>query len=355
MSDEMRKTLGILTLTLYNKFYGDNNMTRLTRPYNLKGIDVIHWYRDHKATIASSDCWLYQHPETFDKWHLPSYVRPLVRYNKEVKLLSRLTYELHTNQKIPERMQIGHTCEATSPNHLLCFNPDHLVLVTSSENAMMKTIVGCEKHKALLRKRQKEAHNRGVMPRFTNHIDRINWILENNTEENENGCLVCICGLAHDGYAHRSLSFFNSVIDGQSPADSKNGKKTVMLHRYIKFVLEGIDYIKTGRDVVVHHTCVNRACINPDHLEITTQSENLKASLSYRRNIKLNETAVHQIYTHWLRDKDNYRFKKDFCKKYAEKFEVLPRCIYGIINKLSWVYFTDAIDQEYSMGIKKIS
>ena len=345
MSEEMRKTLGIVTPTLYNKITGENNMTTLCRPKNLKGIDIIHWYRDHRATIAPSDCWLFQHPETFDKWHLPSHVRPRVSYDGKTELLSRLVYKLNTNQEIPQGMHVGHTCEATSPNHLLCFNPNHLVLVTDSENAMMKKIAGCEEYAALLRKRQKEAHDREVMPRFSNHIDRVNWILENNTKENKNGCLVCICGINHDGYAHRSLSFFNSVIDGQSPADTKDRRKKVALHRYIKFVLEGVDYVKTGRDVVVHHTCADKACINPDHLEITTPSENLKAAVSYKRNTKLNETSVHQIYTHWLRDKDNYKFKKDFCEKYAEKFGVQWNAIYAIITKKSWGYFTDAIDQ----------
>ena len=324
----------------------------MNRPKSITGIDAIYWYRDHKATIASSDCWLFQHPKTFDKWHLPSYVRPCVGYNGKTLLLSILAYKLSTNQEIPQGMQVAHTCEATSPNHLLCFNPDHLVLVTASENAMMKKTYGCEEHNALKSKIAKESYKRGVMPRFTNHIDRINWILENNTEKNENGCLVCIPGINHDGYAHRSIHFFNSVIDGQSPTGRR---KTVLLHRYIKFVLEGIDYVKTGRDVVVHHTCTNRACINPDHLEITTPSENMRAAVSYRRNTKLNETCVYQIYTHWLRDKDSYKFKNDFCKKYAEKFGVLPPAIYNIITKKRWGYFTDAIDQEYSMGIKKIS
>lgn len=329
-------------------------MTRPTRPYNLTGIDVIHWYRDHKA-IIDSDCWLYQHPENFNGWDNEAAVRPRVMYQSKTYLISRLAYQLSTNQEIPKEMQIGHTCEATSPDHRLCFNPDHLALVTTEENSNMKRISGCEEYAKLKSKLAKEVYAAGkVMPRFTNHLDRIDWILKNTTEENANGCLVCNQGL-EDGYARRNFSFFDSVIDGQSPSSTKDGRKKVFLHRYIKFVLEGIDYTKAKRSIVVHHTCANKSCLNPDHLEITTQSKNIKAAITYHSQTKLNETIVYQIYTHWIRDKDNYTYRQDFLKKYAEKFGVALPTIDKILRKRCWVDVTDAIDQEYSMGIKKIS
>jgi len=49
-------------------------------------------------------------------------------------------------------------------------------------------------------------------------------------------------------------------------------RKQVMAHRYY--------YRKHKGDIpegyVVHHTCYNTLCINPEHLEAVTQSENIR-------------------------------------------------------------------------------
>lgn len=51
-------------------------------------------------------------------------------------------------------------------------------------------------------------------------------------------------------------------------------------HRYIWTLIYG----EIPEDRVIGHTCDNRLCVNPSHLELITQSENTKHSWERTRN-----------------------------------------------------------------------
>lgn len=70
----------------------------------------------------------------------------------------------------------------------------------------------------------------------------------------ENGCFICISHARNKGYP---LSWFN-------------GKK-VRLNRFIYEQMHG----PIPEGLVVRHKCDVRECINPEHLEIGTQQENI--------------------------------------------------------------------------------
>lgn len=51
------------------------------------------------------------------------------------------------------------------------------------------------------------------------------------------------------------------------------GAKMIDAHRYFWGVLK----FKLAPEDVLHHICRNRLCVNPDHLEIVTHKENIRA------------------------------------------------------------------------------
>ena len=76
-----------------------------------------------------------------------------------------------------------------------------------------------------------------------------------NTERTETGCLLYLGSntLDYHGYCRTSLS----------------GKKG-QTHRHVYTALNG----DIPKGYIIMHTCDNRSCINPDHLQLGTNKEN---------------------------------------------------------------------------------
>lgn len=95
----------------------------------------------------------------------------------------------------------------------------------------------------------------------------------------------------------------------------------------------------------VLHKCDNPKCINPDHLFLGTQFENIKDMLSKNRhghgvnegmkgaNAKLSDEDVF-----WIR-KQEYSWKN--CHEIAEKFGISPFSIYRIFKRQTWKHLHD--------------
>lgn len=84
---------------------------------------------------------------------------------------------------------------------------------------------------------------------------------------------------------------------------------------------------------VVRHTCNNKSCVNPTHLIIGSQSDNLIDSLKQNRHStqKLNEEAVKVI--KWML---KYKNEKGLAAKLALLYKVNPDVISKIKKGKSW-------------------
>lgn len=90
--------------------------------------------------------------------------------------------------------------------------------------------------------------------------------------------------------------------------------------------------------MVVRHRCDNRKCVNPAHLEVGTQSDNIKDSLKRNRaknwagpTSKLTEIQVEEIRKNYV-----WMSKEKGSTALAKRYGVSPSCIMKIVNHDSW-------------------
>lgn len=133
---------------------------------------------------------------------------------------------------------------------------------------------------------------------------------------NENGCIECFRSPDSDGYPRRSV----------------NGK-LMRLHRIVYEHYHG----KIPEGHVIRHTCDNPKCINPLHLTIGTQADNMSDMKERGRikgcalpgeknhNSKLTKSRVRDI-----------RSRKHPAQHYADKYDVSRKTIYAIWEGERW-------------------
>lgn len=114
--------------------------------------------------------------------------------------------------------------------------------------------------------------------------DRIQSLLQQRTEEKEDGCWEWTG--THSQQDYPQVGFSKPIVEG--------GRATFLAHR---LMLEAkVGYSIEGMHA--HHTCANRWCINPDHLELTTAAENvgeMMARVSFQARIAALEKALAEV------------------------------------------------------------
>jgi len=110
------------------------------------------------------------------------------------------------------------------------------------------------------------------------------------------------------------------------PVIARNGKS---------YVASRFVYIQNHGEIpanqVVRHKCDNRKCINPDHLELGTQQENVKDISERRRwsdrsgsknsQAKLNESLIPEV----IRRLRNFEKQKDIAKDLGVSQQIISR------------------------------
>jgi hypothetical protein len=140
---------------------------------------------------------------------------------------------------------LDHTCVNPS-----CVNPDHLDLVTQQVNIKRYIERSDEPtvEDQLEYANKWRAHYKALFP-------------DDYWAEHTDGCWVWLKRMHPNGYGRTKLG----MTDGRVTPHGA--------HRYIYELLYG----KIKKELVLHHTCRHRICVNPAHLEPVTQSENIKA------------------------------------------------------------------------------
>ena len=295
------------------------------RPLNMSGEELLEWILENKAHIDSNTgCWIWD-GLVQDKG------RPMIVHEGKQHLVYRLSWEIYNEKPFPKGLQAGHTCEHKSPDHRRCFNPHHIKPMTQAENEAMKPANQCEEYKEKQRQHQLTRTN-PTMPAGLTHTERVDWLLENVYKEDENGCFIYQGQTDINGYGRRNIHY--KVAEGsQSAATTKDGKKKVEMHRYIYFVLNDLDYCDPPKGMVVHHTCTNRACGNPEHLELVTRSQNHRATRSYHAKITLTEEDVQCVCYAWLNERKDFNSNAEFFREWAKEFGVTSSAISDIVYR----------------------
>lgn len=123
--------------------------------------------------------------------------------------------------------------------------------------------------------------------------------------DKKTGCWIWLGSLSDDGY----------------PASVRVRRKTYRAHiLYYRLI---IGDIPTGASL--DHTCRNRKCVNPSHLEPVTHTENVRRGLA----TKLNIASVRKIRSLHKEGRGGYR-------TIAKQFGITGPQVYKIVRGISW-------------------
>lgn len=142
------------------------------------------------------------------------------------------------------------------------------------------------------------------------------------TFKKHNGCWVWLGARSSRGYGNCSIM-----------------KRQWRVHRYIAYCNHPEISFEDFQEMIVAHTCDTPLCINPDHLVVGTQKDNIQDA---RAKNRLNTSKGEDHYTTNLTVKDIVTIRE----KYAQgrrtqhslglEYGIAQSAIHGIIHRRTW-------------------
>lgn len=139
---------------------------------------------------------------------------------------------------------------------------------------------------------------------------------------NDNGCFICT---SHAIASKRDDRYFFI----------RNGDKRWVLHRFVYYNYKG----EIPEGMVIMHTCDNPKCINPRHLEVGTQGDNVRDASRKGRLKGLNTGRGENARFHKLSEKQVFEIREQRHVKrqtLGDMYGVSPHTIDGIRSGRAW-------------------
>ena len=228
----------------------------------------------------------------------------------------QLTYMAWNNieqNPFSQKLHASHTCDNGE-----CINPLHIVPEDPSTNERRKlerkSVDLYKKKQSEHQKKLNEDKAKSIMPTGLSHKEKAQWLLDNKTWTDENGCMRWTGAQCEKGYGRHNVT----IAVGE--------KKRVEIHRYIYCMMKDLPY---GEDPdnpwnakgkgfkVADHICNQPNCVNPKHIQLISRSENALRANSKAR--KITEETAREIIEDFLSIKEwPLGSKAAFSRKWAE-------------------------------------
>jgi hypothetical protein len=255
--------------------------------------------------INDEDCWIWQKATSEQGYAQKSILGKVWKVHRYVHQI------LATNPPPSSKHSVDHSCRNST-----CINPDHLRWATASEQRLN------QKTRTIYHPKQY------IRPPAAKTLEEcMNWYLQQSSTD-DNGCMISLIRPSKQGYTrfgYASKAYSLHILSA--------------LQKY-NLPLSETYYESFTKDNIVLHKCNNRACCNPDHLEIGTgkqgRSQNAIDARSYHSGVKLKDTDIpelREIYSDCL---EMQWSKTNIYKHLGSIYAVSPITICNIINGRTW-------------------
>lgn len=289
---------------------------------------VINYELEHEPKDLETDCWIPRSTRGRIKGN-----RAIVYWQGKNLLMYQLTYMAwHDIEKNPfsQKLHASHTC-----NNPECVNPLHIVPEDPHMNEKRKLELPEAKRSVHIQreKLQELRRNDKILPTGLSHREKAEWFLKNKTWTDEKGCMRWAGQQDEKGYGRISVTI------------SPGKRKKIEIHRYIHCMMKGLPYGEDPNDEwnakgkgfkVADHICNEPNCVNPDHIQLISRSENSLRSNTKAR--KITEEDARAIIEEFLTISEwPYGRKAEFCQKWADNLGLSKDVANNIVfRKRNW-------------------
>lgn len=90
-------------------------------------------------------------------------------------------------------------------------------------------------------------------------------------------------------------------------------------------------------ELCVLHTCDNPICVNPEHLKLGTQQDNLQDMYNKRRNVKGEKSNFSKLKKHDILEIRNKYSSGHYTQRdLAKEYNITQPGIWAIVNNINW-------------------